>query len=102
MSLTEKHLIKERAHPGGVGGVQRLYRLPNGYGLSLVNSPELHAYSFAWEAAVVSKMDEEGNFEELVYDTPLTSDVEVFNDDAEANAFINKAVEWADGHESAA
>lgn len=89
--LTEKDLLLERPHPGGIGGVQRLYRYENGYGLSVVNSTMLHSYSFAWEIAVVENMLEDGEGFDLTYDTELTNDVEVFSDDAETNAFIEKA-----------
>lgn len=87
MSLTSTGLIEERQH---MDGVQRLYKLPNGYGLSLVNATILHSYRFAWEAAVLTKT---GN--SLDYDTPLTNDVEVFMSDKEANDFIMKAIAWA-------
>ena len=89
--LTNDHLLVERLHPGWVGGVQRLYRFKSGYGLSVVNSPMLHAYPFAWEAAVLKDVSEDGNKFELTYDTPLTSDVEVFSSDDEANEFIKRA-----------
>lgn len=80
--LTNEHLEQERPH---LGGVQRIYKFKSGYGLSLVNSPMLHAYPFAWEAAVLGK---DGD---LSYDTPLTNDVEVFLSDDEANEFIARA-----------
>lgn len=89
--LTDKNLILERPHPSGFGGVQRIYRFNNGNGLSLVNSSMLHSYPFAWEAAVISGVKENGDFKDLNYDTELTSDVEVFSSDDEANAFIEKA-----------
>lgn len=84
--ITDDMLIKERSH---LGGVQRIYGLPNGFQLSLINAPMVHAEEFAWEAAV---RDRGGK---LVYDTPLTTDVEVFATDDEANAFIQRAKEWA-------
>lgn len=84
MALTDENLISERSH---LGGVQRRYKLGE-YGLSLVNSPMLHAYPFAWEAAVF------GPNGELDYSTPLTSDVEVFGTEEEASAFIEKAFAW--------
>lgn len=90
--LTNEHLLLERPHPGGLGGVQRLYRFQNGFGLSVVNSSMLHAYSFAWEAAVLENVTENGSDFDLTYDTPLTDDVEVFMDDSEANAFIKRAI----------
>ena len=92
--ITNKALLLERPHPNDLGGVQRLYKLGNGYGISLVNSPMLHSYPFAWEAAVVSNIQDNGEFDSLSYDTPLTSDVEVFKNDDDANAFIERAIEW--------
>jgi hypothetical protein len=94
MPLTDDMLIRERRHLAGEG-VQRLYQLPNGYGLSLVNSPVLHSYPFAWEAAVVTDMRDDGRFADLTYGTPLTSDVEIFYTDEEANDFIARAKAWA-------
>jgi hypothetical protein len=93
MSLTNTNLIIQRSH---IGGVQRLYKIGNGYGLSLVNSPLLHSYKFAWEAAVLKGLKDDGSFDSITYDTPLTDDVEVFDSDDEANAFINKAIAWAE------
>ncbi|MGI9504235.1 MAG: hypothetical protein ACR2RE_14395 [Geminicoccaceae bacterium] len=93
MALIDDYLLLERPHPGGLDGVQRLYRFPSGYGLSLVNSPMLHSYSFAWEAAVLKNVKENGDFDSLTYDTELTSDVEVFVSDTKANEFIKRAAE---------
>lgn len=90
--LTNDMLVKEKI---ANGGQQRLYKLPNGFGLSLVNAVILHSYRFAWEAAVVTKMQDDGKFTKLTYDTPLTEDTEVFFTDEEANAFIEKAKQWA-------
>lgn len=95
MALTDDMLVKERPHR--LGGTQRLYKLPNGFGLSLVNAPRLHAYRYAWEAAVVTDMMDNGEWGDLTYDTPLTDDVEVFETDDEANAFIARAKAWAEG-----
>ena len=89
--LTNENLLKERNHPGGIGGVQRLYRFKSGYGLSLVNSPMLHPYPFKWEAAVLKDMSEDGEKFELTYDTELTDDVEVFYNEGETNDFIKNA-----------
>lgn len=88
MPLTDEFLVAERQH---LGGVQRIYRFKSGYGLSLVNAPILHGYPFAWEAGVLRGVDKDGGFGSLTYDTPLTKDVEVFDSDDAANAFIAKA-----------
>lgn len=87
--LTDEHLVLERAND--IGGVQRVYRFSNGYGLSLINLPMAHAYPFAWEAAVLKDVPEDGHGGEIDYTTPLTEDVEVFATDAEANEFIKRA-----------
>lgn len=89
MALTNENLVSERKHFGG--GVQKIYRFANGFGLSVVNSPILHSYPFAWEIAVVKNLTEDGNSFDLTYDTPLTNDVEVFMDSATANDFIEHA-----------
>lgn len=78
------------------GGVQRLYRWGNG-GVSAVNASMLHTYSFAWEFAVIKFNGPSNNSWEIVYDTPLTCDVEVFSADDEANEFIASAKEYFSG-----
>ena len=77
--------------PNAIGGVQRLYRFPSGYGLSAINSPMAHSYPFAWEIAVLKNVTEDGKHGGCCYDTPLTSDVEVFDTADEANKFIRRA-----------
>lgn len=90
MSLTEQNLTDSRSH---LSGEQRIYRVGR-YGLSLVNSPMLHAFPFAWAAAVLDFGSPDGKRFNLTYDTPLTSDVEVFDSEAEAVAFIERAFAW--------
>ena len=98
--ITNKNLVQERAAP--VSGEQRIYDLGNGYGLSAVNGTMLHSYPFAWEIAVVKGIfkgdDEEYDWEDISYGTPLTNDVEVFSTDEEANKFIEEAIQWASGN----
>lgn len=94
--ITDDMLLKETPHRF-LSGIQRLYKLPNNYGLSLLNSKELHDFEFAWEAAVIEPSQDSEDFGCLSYDTPLTDDVEVFYSDEEANAFIEKAKLWAQG-----
>lgn len=90
--ITSKYLISDTPH---LGGVSRIYKFKNGNGLSVVNSSMLHSYPFAWEIAVIDGVKKtifgEVVFNCLRYDTPLTSDVEVFMSDEEANDFIEKA-----------
>lgn len=91
--LTDEWLVKEQPHPSEIiGGVQRIYRFPNGFGLSAVNGSRLHVYPFAWEIAVLKGVKEDGSgWAELTYETRLTNDVEVFITDDEANNFIRRA-----------
>ena len=84
--ITDLHLLSEEPHPAGFGTLRK-YRYKN-RGLSLINGSIFHSYPFAWEAAV---LDEDGH---LDYTTPLTSDVEVFSTDEEANEFIERAFAW--------
>jgi hypothetical protein len=94
MILTNDYLVWEKPHPVfPLSGVQRIYRFPSGYGLSVVNPPELHGYPFAWEVAVLKHVNEQGFGYDLDYTTPLTSDVEVFDNNRDTNTFIHKAIQ---------
>ena len=88
MALTDENLVLEQRH---LGGVQRIYRFPDGHGLSLINGPMAHGFPFAWEAAVLWQVKKDGSSGRIQYTTPLTSDIEVFQTDAEANEFIDRA-----------
>lgn len=92
--LPQEYLIYSGPHSCFSHSEQRIYRLPNGYGLSCVNAPELHSYPFAWEIAVLDgvKQSKRGRWNyRLVYDTPLTDDVVVFGSDEEAAEWIEAA-----------
>ena len=70
------------------GGVQKLYRFANNYGASVVR----HAYSYGsesglWELAVL-KYD--GVKSSIVYDTPVTSDVEGFLTEEKVDALLEQ------------
>jgi len=70
------------------GGIQYLFRFENGYGASLVN----HSGSYGNEIAVI-RWDENGEFD-IVYDTPVTSDVLgwLFPDEIESTLDAIKAL----------
>jgi hypothetical protein len=98
--LTDLNLFSEHEHNfdapeffriQGFSGIQRLYRFNNNYGLSLVNTPILHSYPFAWEAAVIKFDSVDSDVFQIIDDTELTDDVEVFYTDEDANAFIERA-----------
>jgi len=98
--LIQSHLTLSRPHPAfPTSGTQHIYDLGKGYGLSVVNPPQLHYYPFAWEIAVV-KIEQTAPLDFSItidYSTPLTQDVEVFETDEQANAFIQKAIDWVAG-----
>ena len=67
----------ERAHPAGMGGVQRLYRFENGYGASVVRAPFTYGSSDGlWELAVIEFVGDSFDEFSLTYDTDVTDDVE--------------------------
>ena len=71
-----REAMTERAHRAGMGGVQKLFRFPNGYGASVVQFP----YSYGgdeglWEMAVIRYSGEDNDAFSLTYDTPITDDV---------------------------
>ncbi len=59
--------------------------LPNGWGLSAINGVSARDYPYAWEFAVFHNGS-------LDYSTELTSDVEVFSTQDEAQAFVDRAI----------
>ncbi len=81
MNLFRKPLVK-KPHPMGNGGIQRLYRFPNGYGASVVRFKtswggygSYTSNESEWELAVIKwDSNKEDDFH-LIYDTPITNDV---------------------------
>lgn len=80
-----RQLRQYEEHPH-LGGVQRLYDLGNGYTLSAINAPMVHAYSYAWELAVLNNAT----------DMPLGDSVVVTMSQEEADEFIERAFQWAE------
>jgi len=69
----------ERPHPA-LGGVQKLYRFPNGYGASVVQFNFMGAHSYGgdqglWELAVTKFNGPREDDWEIACDTPITEDV---------------------------
>ena len=64
-----KYIYKQREY---LGGLQILFKFPNGYGASVIN----HNHSYDLELAV---LDSAGH---ITYDTPITNDILGHLDDA--------------------
>ncbi len=76
--------LANREHPNGLGGIQRIYRFPNGYGASVVrfSMPFGRGYGSytsnesEWELAILRFTSENGpDGFELDYETGITDDV---------------------------
>lgn len=66
----------ERAHPIGMGGVQKLFRFANGYGASVVRfSGSYGGTAGLWELAVIKFTGDGITDFTLDYTTPITDDV---------------------------
>jgi len=81
----------ERSHPAGMGGVQKLFRFPNGYGASVVQ----FQYSYGgdeglWELAVIRYSGEGDDSFSLAYDTPITNDVLGHLSEQDVDALLEK------------
>ncbi len=71
-----RQAMMERTHPAGIGGVQKLFRFPNGYGASVVRGPYTYGGSRGlWELAVILYHGEGEDSFSLTYETPITDDV---------------------------
>jgi len=66
------------------GGIQKVYKFPNGYGASVIKHKGSYGYSKGlWELAVLN----EG---ELCYDTEITNDVIGHLNDPEVDRLLRK------------
>lgn len=66
------------------GGVQRVYKFPNGYGASVIKGPYTYGGKKGlWELAVLKD-------DELCYDTDITSDVIGHLNDPEMDAVLRQ------------
>ena len=89
--ITQKNLKKEKIR--NIGGLQRIYRLENGYGLQVIESTIAYPDICVWEIAVLKNIEKDGasySFD-ITYNTSLTNDIETFYTEEEANAFIERA-----------
>jgi hypothetical protein len=68
-------LFKDREHPARMGGVQKVYRFPNGLGASVICSPFSYGGDEGlWEIGVIKFRGDTEHWG-LTYDTPITDDV---------------------------
>ena len=68
-------LIIERPWPVGTGGVQKVYRAPNGYGASVIQTVRSYGYDYGlWELAVIEFKGDTERYK-VTHDTPITDDV---------------------------
>jgi len=66
------------------GGIQKVYKFPNGYGASVIKGPYTYGGKKGlWEVAVLKG-------EELCYDTDITSDVIGHLNDPEMDAILRQ------------
>ena len=64
----------EGPHPSGLGGIQKIYHFPNGYGASVIqNYFSYGGKDGLWELGVLRFQNTDAG--ELTYDTPITDDV---------------------------
>jgi hypothetical protein len=81
------------ARPLENGAIQKIYRFANGYGASVVKGD--HTYGGEeglWELAVIifAKGTDNNHTYELVYDTPITQDVEGNLNDDEVEKLLDQ------------
>jgi hypothetical protein len=69
----------------GIGGHQKLYRFPNGYGASLISGGML-----AYGGLEMAILKFEGDSYVLTYDTPITTDVLGHLDPSEVDDLLDQ------------
>ena len=81
MEISE-YLVETNEH---YGGIQRVYKFPNGYGASVIRHKGSYGFTEGlWELAV---LDDAGD---LCYYTPITDDVIGHLTDEEVNLKLNE------------
>lgn len=81
----------KREHPGGLGGLQLLYRFDNGFGASVVRfRGSFGGTEGKWELAVIHYTGEDEYSFEVRYDTAVTHSLLGFLSDAEVEELLTK------------
>ena len=82
----EDYIIKDKIKD--FRGRQVIYRFPNDYGASVVNGSILHSFSFYVELAVIRFSSEDNEEFNLTYETPITTDIEILDNDKELEEML--------------
>lgn len=83
-------LVKERVVEA-TGNSQRLYRCDNGYGASVVQGPYTYGGPEGkFELAVIKWNSDDVEDFDLVYDTPITSDVIGWLEEEEVQTYLKQ------------
>jgi hypothetical protein len=91
----------ERPHPAGMGGIQKIYRFPNGYGASVIRFSFSHGGDKGlWELGVVEFYGEGDWDYRLTYETPVTDDVEGYLPRADVGRLLREIEALPKGGES--
>jgi len=81
MNIKKIHLVETKEY---MGGVQKIYSFPNGYGASVIKHEGSYGFDQdKWELAVLKD-------EELCYSTDITSDVMGYLNDPEVDQVLRQ------------
>ena len=93
MKKISEYLIYD-GNRGVLGGIQRRYRFPNGYGASVIKGSGTYGYEQGlWELAVLQFVGDDPNDHRLTYDTPITNDVIGHLNEKEIEEILQKIYE---------
>jgi len=77
--------LEFKPHPSGIGGIVSRIKFDNGYGASIVQGP--HTYGGEDGLYELAVLNSNGD---LIYDTPITSDVEGYLSEAQVTDLLIK------------
>ena len=77
--------LEFKPHPSGIGGILSRIKFDNGYGASIVQGP--HTYGGEDGLYELAVLNSNGD---LIYDTPITSDVEGYLSEAQVTDLLIK------------
>jgi hypothetical protein len=105
MSATKYKPVVDSGAPAGMGGAQKIYRFPNGYGASVLTGGVegmFYTRDGTSELAVIRFTGDGHKDFELTYDTPVADDVLGYLSDEEVAETLDKiaALPAASGEEA--